>query len=252
MKEILEEDECNDTYGRIRMYQALILKRPEHVKIPGERTIYRVMKEIGISHHPRRRPDGITKADREARKSEDLLKRDFHAEGPLTKCITDITEIKGKDGKLYVSAVFDCFDSSVIGLAMDTNMKAPLCVQTLENAVKAYPGIRGAIIHSDRGSQYTSQHYRDAIRKYDIQQSMNSAGGRCHDNARCESMWARMKSELLYDRYDIEEMSTDELRTIIWRYFIGCWNNRRICSANGGLPPIVKRQQYYDSLKEAA
>ena len=252
MKEILEEDECNDTYGRIRMYQALILKRPEHVKIPGERTIYRVMKEIGISHHPRRKPNGITKADREARKSEDLLKRDFHAEGPLTKCITDITEIKGKDGKLYVSAIFDCFDSSVIGLAMDTNMKAPLCVQTLENAVKAYPGIRGAIIHSDRGSQYTSQHYRDAIRKYDIQQSMNSAGGRCHDNARCESMWARMKSELLYDRYDIEEKSTDELRTIIWRYFIGYWNNRRICSANGGLPPIVKRQQYYDSLKEVA
>ena len=82
-----------------------------------------------------------------ARKSDDLLKRDFHAEGPLTKCVTDITEIKGKDGKLYVSAIFDCFDSSVIGLAMDTNMKAPLCVQTLENAAKAYPGIRGAIMH---------------------------------------------------------------------------------------------------------
>ena len=234
------------------MYQALILKRPEHVKIPSERTIYRVMEEIGISHHPRRKPNGITKADREARKSDDLLKRDFHAEGPLTKCVTDITEIKGKDGKLYVSAIFDCFDSSVIGLAMDTSMKAPLCVQTLENAAKAYPGIRGAIIHSDRGSRYASQFYRDAVRKYDIQQSMNSAGGRCHDNARCESMWARMKSELLYERYDIEEMTTDELRTIIRGDFISYWNNRRICSANGGLPPMVKRQRYYDSLKEAA
>lgn len=144
MKEILEEDECNDTYGRIRMYQALIFKQPEHVEIPCERTVYRVMEEIEISHHPRRRPNGITKADREARKSDDLLKRDFHAEGPLTKCITDITEIKSKDGKLYVSAIFDCFDSSVIGLAMDTRMKAPLCVQTLEYAAKAYPGIRGA------------------------------------------------------------------------------------------------------------
>ena len=128
MKEILEEDECNDTYGRIRMYQVLILKRPEHVEIPSEHTIYRVMEEIGISHHPRRKSNGITKADREARKLDDLLKRDFHAEGPLTKCITDITKIKGKDGKLYVSAIFDCFDSSVIGLAMDINMKAPLCV----------------------------------------------------------------------------------------------------------------------------
>lgn len=74
-------------------------------------------ERIGISHHPRRKPNGITKADREARKSEDLLKRDFHAEEPLTKCVTDMTEIKGCDGKLYVSAIFDCFDSSVIGLA---------------------------------------------------------------------------------------------------------------------------------------
>ena len=251
MLEILSEDECNDTYGRIRMYQALTLRQPENVEIPSERTVYRIMKEIGISHPPKRKPNGITKADREARKSDDLLKRDFYTEKPLTKCVTDITEIKGRDGKLYVSAIFDCYDSSVIGLAMDTNMKAPLCVQTLKNTVKAYPSIRGAIIHSDRGSQYTSQAYRDAIRQYGIQQSMNSAGGRCHDNARCESMWARMKSELLYGRYDTDKMTTDELRTIIWRYFISYWNNRRICSANGGLPPMLKRQQYYDSLKAA-
>lgn len=252
MLEILSEDECNDTYGRIRMYQALSLKQPEHVDIPSEPTFYRVMEKIRISHHPRRKPNGITKEDREARKSGDLLKRNFQADEPLTKCVTDITEIKAKDGKLYVSAVFDCFDSSVIGLAIDTNMKATLCVQILENVAKAYPGIRGAIIHSDRGSQYTSQLYQDAIHQYGIQQSMNRADGRCHDNARCESMWARMKSELLYDRYDMEEMTTDELKTIIWRYFISYWNNRRICSANGGLPPMIKRQQYYDSLKEAA
>ena len=252
MLEILSEDECNDTYGRIRMYQALNLKQPENVKIPSERTVYRIMEEIGICHQPGRKPNGITKADREARKSEDLLKRDFHAKEPLKKCVTDITEIKASDGKLYVSAVFDCFDSSVLGLAMDTTMKATLCVQTLENTAKAYPGICGAIIHSDRGSQYTSQLYRDVIRRYGIRQSMNSGSGRCHDNARCESMWARMKTELLYERYDTEKMTIDELKTIIWRYFISYWNNRRICSANGGLPPMLKRQQYYDSLKEAA
>ena len=252
MLEILSEDECNDTYGRIRMYQALNLKQPENVKIPSERTVYRIMEEIGICHQPGRKPNGITKADREARKSEDLLKRDFHAKEPLKKCVTDITEIKASDGKLYVSAVFDCFDSSVLGLAMDTTMRATLCVQTLENTAKAYPGICGAIIHSDRGSQYTSQFYRDVIRRYGIRQSMNSGSGRCHDNARCESMWARMKTELLYERYDTEKMTIDELKTIIWRYFISYWNNRRICSANGGLPPMLKRQQYYDSLKEAA
>ena len=252
MIEILKEDECNDTYGRVRMYQALLLKQPENVTIPSERTVYRVMEEIGISHHPKRKPNGLTKADRQARKSDGLLKRDFSADKPLAKCVTDITQIKAKDGTLYVSAIFDCFDSSVIGLAMDTNMKAPLCVQTLENAAKAYPDIRGAIIHSDRGSQYTSQLYRDAITKYGIQQSMNSAGGRCHDNARCESMWARMKSELLYGRYNTEKMSTEELKSLIWRYFFSYWNNRRICSANGGLPPLVKRQLYYQALNDAA
>ena len=98
--------------------------------------------------------------------------------------------------------MFDCFDLTVLGLAMDTNMKAQLCVRTLRGAVAAYPALRGAVIHSDQGSQYTSSAYRAAVEQYGIRQSMNSDGGRCHDNARCESMWARMKSELFYDRLD--------------------------------------------------
>ena len=252
MLEILAEDECNDTYGRIRMYQALRLKQPQGVQIPSERTVYRIMEELGISHTPRRKPNGITRADKEARKSDDLLRRNFDADKPLTKCVTDITEVKAKDGKLYVSAVFDCYDSCVLGLAMDTNMRASLCVQTLKNAHDACHDLRGVIIHSDRGAQYTSQEYRAAVSRYGILQSMNSAGGRCHDNARCESMWARMKDELLYGRYNTEKMTFDELKTLIWRFFIGYWNNRRICSRNGGLPPMVKRQRYYHSLKKAA
>ena len=234
------------------MYQALLLKQPEGIRIPGERTVYRVMEKIGLIHRPKRKPSGITKADREARKSDDLLKRDFSSKEPLKKCVTDITEIKAKDGKLYVSAIFDCFDAAILGLAMDTNMKAELCKCTLENAVRAYPALKGGIIHSDRGSQYTSATYRRSIAKYGILQSMNSAGGRCHDNARCESMWARMKEELLYGRHDTEKMTVDEVKTIIWRYFISYWNNRRICSANEGLPPMVKRQRYYESLGSAA
>ena len=252
MLEILAEDECNDTYGRIRMYQALRLKQPQGVQIPSERTVYRIMEELGISHTPRRKPNGITRADKETRKSDDLLRRNFDADKPLTKCVTDITEVKAKDGKLYVSAVFDCYDSCVLGLAMDTNMRASLCVQTLKNAHDACHDLRGVIIHSDRGAQYTSQEYRAAVSRYGILQSMNSAGGRCHDNARCESMWARMKDELLYGRYNTEKMTIDELKTLIWRFFIGYWNSRRICSRNGGLPPMVKRQRYYHSLKKAA
>ena len=252
MQEIASEDECNDTYGRIRMYQALLLKQPEGVRIPGERTVYRVMEKSGLSHRPKRKPNGITKADREARRSDGLLKRDFTSAEPLRKCVTDITEIKAKDGKLYVSAIFDCFDAAVLGLAMDTNMKASLCEQTLANAVRSYPALRGAVIHSDRGTQYTSETYRRAAAKYGIVQSINSAGGRCHDNARCESMRARMKEELLYGRHNTEELTIGELKTLIWRYFISYWNNRRICSSNDGLPPMVRRQRFYESMDTAA
>ena len=253
MYEILEEDLCNDTYGRSRMYKALTLKQEkegEGFNIPSEKTVYKVMKILGLSHRPKHNPNGITKADKEARKSDDLLKRDFKSDMPLQKCVTDITEVKGKDGKLYVSTIFDCFDVAVLGLAMDTNMKATLCKQTLDNAYRAFPEIRGAIIHSDRGTQYTSELYRKTIFKYGINQSMNSASGRCHDNARCESQWARMKEELFYSRnIKSTDFTTDELKVMIWRYFISYWNNRRICSSNEGLPPMVKRERYYATIK---
>lgn len=253
MMKIVEKDECNDTYGKVRMHEGLLLKRPKDVKIPSESTVYRVMSEIGLVHKPKRKPNGITMADKEARKSNDLLKRDFNADKPCEKCVTDITELKAKDGKLYTSAIFDCFDVSVLGLAMADNMKAELCVRTVENAVKSHPLLQGTILHSDRGSQYTSEKYRMAITESGLVQSMNSAGGRCHDNARCESMWARMKEELFYSRNRKSENYTiEELKTKIWRYFMSYWNNRRICSGNGGLPPAVKRKQYYETQKSAA
>ena len=251
IRDIVAEDECNDTYGRCRMYQALKLKYPDE-DIPGERTVYRIMDEIGLSHRPKRKPGGITKADRNARKSDDLLKRDFSAEKPLEKCVTDITEIPAQDGKLYVSAIFDCYNLEVLGLAMSDNMKADLCVSTIKNACMSFPSISGAIVHSDRGSQYTSTLYRAELERCGIIQSMNSDGGRCHDNARCEAMWARMKEELLYGRYDTKGMAIEELKTLIWRYYMIYWNTRRICSANGGLPPMIKRKQYYESLEQAA
>ena len=136
---------------------------------------------------------------------------------------------------------------------MADNMKAELCVQTVENAIRAYPELRGAVLHSDRESQYTSEKYRKTITKYGFVQSMNSAGGRCHDNARCESMWARMKEELFYSRNRKSKNYTiEELKSMIWRYFMSYWNNRRICSGNGGLPPALKRKQFYKTQKTVA
>ncbi len=81
MKEIISEDECNDTCGCIWMYQALLLKQPEDVHILSERTR---ISGYG-SERPKGMPNGLTKADREAMKSNDLLKRDFHSRCPIRK-----------------------------------------------------------------------------------------------------------------------------------------------------------------------
>ena len=252
MMKIHEEDQYNDCYGRERMYLALQQRKDAgktDIDIPCEATVRKVMVQIGLIHKPRRKPNGITKADRLARKSDDLLRRDFYADRPLKKAVTDISEVKAKDGRLYVSVIFDCFDLTPLGIAIEDNMRASLCCHTLENANKSYPDIKGCIIHSDRGSQYTSEEYQAAVKKYGIIQSMNSAGGRCHDNARCESMWARMKEELFYSREDKSENYTmRELKTMIWRYYMSYWTNRRICTANGGLPPAVRRKLYYDHI----
>ena len=252
MMKIHEEDQYNDCYGRERMYLALQQRKTAgktDIDIPCEATVRKVMAQIGLIHKPRRKPNGITKADRLAQKSDDLLRRDFYADRPLKKAVTDISEVEAKNGKLYVSAIFDCFDLMPLGIAIEDNMRASLCCHTLENANKSYPDIKGCIIHPDRGSQYTSEEYRAAVKKYGIIQSMNSAGGRCHDNARCESMWARMKEELFYSREDKPENYTmNELKTMIWRYYMSYWANRRICTANGGLPPAARRKLYYDHI----
>ena len=256
MMKIHEEDQYNDCYGRERMYLALQQRKAAgktDIDIPCEATVRKVMAQIGLIHKPRRKPNGITKADRLAQKSDDLLRRDFYADRPLKKAVTDMSEVKAKDGKLYVSAIFDCFDLMPLGIAIEDNMRASLCCHTLENANKSYPDIKGCIIHSDRGSQYTSEEYRAAVKKYGIIQSMNSTGGRCHDNARCESMWARMKEELFYSHEDKPENYTmKDLKTMIWRYYMSYWANRRICTANGGLLEAARRKLYYDHIFLAA
>lgn len=204
-------------------------------------------------------PKGLTKADKDAQKSDNLIKaenrkgQNFTAEKPGEKCVTDITEWTGRDGKLYVSGIFDCFDNACLGLSIDVNMRAELVCDTLRIAVCNFPELtaNNAIIHSDRGSQYTSEIYRNDIEKYRIRQSMNSAAGRCHDNAKCESMWARAKSEVMMC-YDTRKLSCAELKKLLTSYFTDYWNNRRICSAIGGVPPMVKRGAYFERLLDSA
>lgn len=246
MKAILKEDEFNKNYGKRRMYEKL---RLDYECPYCEGTVAKVMRENGLMHKPNS-PKGLTKADKAAQKSENLLLQDFTASKPAEKTVTDITEWTARDGKVYLSAAFDCYDSMCLGVSMADNMRSELCVETYQQAAGQYD-LRGAICHSDRGSQYTSSAFRNTLARLGIIQSMNGAAGRCHDNAKCESMWARGKEEIMAC-YNTAEMTCEELKRLIFRYYMGYWNNRRICSAIGGVPPAVKRGAYYEMLADTA
>ena len=119
------------------------------------------------------------------------------------------------------------------------------------NNYKCYtlnPRLRECKIHGDRCRQYTSDPYVNNLIALGLIQSMNSAGGRCHDNAKCESMWTRMKEELFYNRCNTRKLTREDLEKFIWRYYMSYWNNRRICTTNEKLSLIFKEQQYYDSI----
>jgi transposase InsO family protein len=159
----------------------------------------------------------------------------------------DITEIPCKNGKLYLAPVLDCYDGSIRGFKMDTNMKAELCVEAFKLACRR-DGARGMILHSDRGSQFTSSIFRNTLAQYEAIQSMSSVG-RCYDNARMESFFATLKKEKLY-QMETTKMTTAEVKTVIYRY-IYYYNLRRIYSTNDGWPPITFRSMYYLNQKVA-
>lgn len=187
------------------------------------------------------RAKGLTKADPQAQKAENLIKQDFSASKPNEKWLTDITEVPCSDGKLYLAPVLDCYDGAIVGFKMDDNMRAELCEDAFKWACKKH-NTRGMILHNDRGSQYTSHVFRSMLNQYGAIQSMSSTG-RCYDNARMESFFATLKKEKLY-KINTMEMTMTEVKTIIFR-FIYYYNLRRIYTTNKGYPPMVYRQMYY-------
>ncbi len=236
--EILKEDPENSNYGVKRIHLALQI----NYKYKGSySTVYRVYKENGLIIKYKRRPKGLTKADSQAQAAENLIKQDFSALEPNEKWLTDITEVPCRNGKLYLAPVLDCFDGSIVGFKMDDNMRAELCVDAFKWACKKH-NTRGMVLHSDRGSQYTSHAFRIALNQYGAVQSMSSTG-RCYDNARMESFFATLKKEKLY-KIDTKNMTIEEVKTIIFR-FIYYYNLRRIYTTNKGYPPMIYRQMYY-------
>ena len=246
MQDVLDEHPFNDNYGVDRM-QIALMHRGYTV---GKRRISRIMKENGWLHERKRRPKGLTRATTEIQEKENLIKQDFTSDQPYQKLLTDISQISCRDGKLYISPIMDCFNGEIISLVMRSNMRKELCIDTFNAAAKRFP-LNGAILHSDRGSQYTSEAFRKKLSNAGVLQSLSGVN-HCFDNARMESFFATLKKELLY-RIPTYKMKMDEVKAIIFRYVFVYYNRIRIYTSNpDGLPPAAYRRHLEQPLAEAA
>lgn len=245
INELIEENPFNDNYGVPRVQMAL---EQRGIKV-GKRRITRIMRENGWLHTKKRCPHGLTKADPQAMITENLIKQDFSAEEPYKKLLTDITQTQCKDGKLYISPILDCCNGEILSLEMRNNMKKELCIDTVK-ALRRYP-IEGAILHSDRGSQYTSEAFRETLKRMKIQQSLSGVA-HCYDNARMESFFATLKKELLY-RIPTYRMTMEEVKSAVFRYVFTYYNQVRVYTRNpNGWPPAVYRRLQEKQIIQAA
>ena len=246
MQDIINEHPYNDNYGVDRM-QIALMHRGYTV---GKRRISRIMKENGWLHERKRRPKGLTRATTAIQEKENLIKQDFTSDQPYQKLLTDISQIPCHDGKLYISPIMDCFNGEIISLVMRSNMRKELCIDTFNAAAKRFP-LNGAILHSDRGSQYTSEAFRKTLSNAGVLQSLSGVN-HCFDNARMESFFATLKKELLY-RIPTYKMKMDEVKAIIFRYVFVYYNRIRIYTSNpDGLPPVAYRRHLEQPLAEDA
>ncbi|WP_331747887.1 IS3 family transposase (plasmid) [Streptomyces sp. NBC_00984] len=164
-------------------------------RLVNRKRVERVMREHGIAGHSRRTGRrGLTKADTRAAPSPDLIGRDFTATRPGTKIVGDITYIPTAEGWLYLAAWLD-LATRVIGYSMADHHRAELVVDALDMAAALGRLEPGCVIHSDRGSEYTSGQLRMKIGELECRQSMGRTGS-CFDNAAAESFWAVLKEEI--------------------------------------------------------
>ena len=245
IKEIIAEHPDNDNYGYDRIHKALKLKGID----VSRNTVYRAMKEGELIHRVRR-PHGITKATTEIQEKENIIKRDFTSAAPMEKLLTDITEVQCADGKLYISPIMDCFNGEIVSLEMHDNMKKELCIDTVIQLKERYSNLKNVILHSDRGSQYTSEAYRGFLKKNEIIQSL-SGTGHCYDNARMESFFATLKKEKLY-RIPTYRLTRDEVKTIVFRYIFVYYNRKRLYTGNPDCLPPAQYREKYEAEKVAA
>lgn len=162
------------------------------------------------------------------------VRHEFTASGPNQLWLTDITEHKTAEGKLYMCAIKDVFGNRIVGYSIGPRMKASLAVQALENAVAMRGNVAGCVVHSDRGSQFRSRKFRRALKRHKLVGSMGRVGA-AGDNAAMESFFSLLQKNVLNRRsWPTREL----LRTAIVKWIERTYHRRRRQAALGRLTPI--------------
>jgi putative transposase len=209
----------------------------------GKNRIHRLMRAAGLRaqvgyRRPRHRcgPPSVVAPNR--------LQRAFDVETPNETWVTDITYIRTHEGWLYLAVVLDLFSRRVVGWSMQPRITKELVLDALLMAVWRRKPSATVMVHSDQGSQYTSQDWQDFLNAHGLEASM-SRRGNCHDNAVAESFFQLLKRERI-KRYVYA--TRDEARAEIFDYIEMFYNARRRHSFNNQLSPVEYEERYQERL----
>ena len=226
------QEQCGKTYGYRRVH--IWLERNGIYRNP--KTVLRIMQKYGLLSVIRRKK--YRNYGEYLHRYPNLLNRNFSAERPNQKWVTDISYIHTKQGVLYLSVIRDLYDNSIVAYKTGTEQNVNLVLSTIKEAKKKEKVTTELQLHSDQGFQYTSQAYYRLTQSYGIIPSM-SRRGNPYDNALAENFFSILKTECIY-RTKLQ--TYEEARLLIGEY-IHFYNNERI-QLKTKLTPFEKRCQY--------
>jgi putative transposase len=237
-------EESDETYGHRRVHAQLA--RWGHHTTPDLVRI--IMRDLGLLPcQPRPWRHNLTESDPGAGPIPDLVHRDFTAEAPGQKMVGDITYIPTWEGWLYLATVIDCHTKEVVGWAMDDNYKTPLITTAITMAARNHTLEPGAIFHSDRGSNYTSQQFAATLAALDLRHSVGRTGI-CFDNAMAESFFGALKNELVHRTV---YLTREHARRDIARYIEVRYNTKRLHSGLDYKTPREVHDEYLNRQQTA-
>jgi transposase InsO family protein len=206
----------------------------------SENTVANLMQKHGIRAKAPRPFVRTTDSRHGLPIADNVLDRDFNPTAPNTTWSADITYIPTADGWLYLAVVEDLFSRRIVGWAMDATMTSRLVVDALEMAIRRRLPNEGLLAHSDRGSQYASEHHRSLLARHGIACSMSRVA-QCWDNAPVESFFASLKRELVHNE---KYTNRDQAKASLFEYIEAFYNRVRLHSSLGFLSPEVFERTY--------